>query len=63
MDADGIIGILVGILRVHTLCQWSEGISEALVLLHLLFLFRSQFAVALNVLQALVDIHIAGGHI
>ena len=60
MDADGIVGVLVGVLRVHTLGQWGEGISQTLVLLQLLLLLGLQFAIALDVLEALVDIYIAG---
>ena len=60
MDADGIVGILVGILRVHALGQRGEGICQTGVLLEFLTLIGSEFAVALYVFQALVDVYIAG---
>ena len=42
MYRDGIVGILIGILGVHTLGHWRECISQTLVLLHLLTLLWSE---------------------
>ena len=60
MDADGIVSVLVGVLRVHTLGQWGEGVSQTLILLQLLLLLRCELTVALDILEALVDINISG---
>ncbi len=60
MDADSIVGVLVGILGVHTLSQWGEGISQTLVLLQLLLLLGCELAVALDILEALVYVYISG---
>ena len=46
MDRDSIIGILIGILGVHTLCQGSEGVGQTAVLLHFLALVGCERAVA-----------------
>ena len=58
MNADSIVGILISILRVHTLGQRCEGIGQTLILLHLLLLFGCELAVALDVLEALIDVHV-----
>ena len=59
MNLNGIVGILVGILGVHTLCQRSEGVSQTCIFLLLSTLLGSEFALAGNVVESLVDIHIA----
>ena len=56
---DGIVGVLVGILRVHTLCQRSEGIGKTRVLLKLLALLGCKLALTRDVLKGLVDINVA----
>ena len=58
MNLYGVVGILVGILRVHTLCQWCEGISQTSVFLLLLTLLRSEFALAGNIVESLVDVNV-----
>ena len=63
MDRDGIVGVLVGVLRVHTLGQRGEGVGQTLILLQFLFLLRCQLAVTLDVLQALVDVDVTSGFI
>ena len=60
MDLDAVVGVLVGILRVHTLGQWCEAVSEFAVLLEFLLLLGSEFALTLDVLEALVDVNVAG---
>ncbi|VTY05153.1 Uncharacterised protein [Prevotella melaninogenica] len=59
MDRDRVVGCLVSILRVDTLCQWCKGISKAGIFLHFLTLFRGEFLVTCNIFQCLVDINIA----
>ena len=59
MNLNGIVGILVGILGVHTLCQRCEGIGKAGVFLLLGALLGSELALAGDVVESLVDIHIA----
>ena len=60
MDRDRVVGSLVSILRVDTLCQWCKGISKASVLLHLLTLLRGELLVTCDIFQSLVDIDVAG---
>ena len=55
---DGIVSILVGILRVHTLGQRREGIGQAGVLLEFLTLLGSELAVTLNVFECFVDVDV-----
>ena len=59
MDADGIVGVLVGILGVHTLGNGSERVGQTGVLLHLCTLFGGELALTGNVLERLVDVYIA----
>ena len=64
MHLNAVIGILVGILRCHTLCDRCEGISqtgECLALCTLLCreLLALLLALALNVFKSLVDVHVA----
>ena len=59
MYLDAVVGILVGILRGHTLAEWGESIGQAAVLLLLCTLFWRELALAADVVQCLVDIHIA----
>ncbi len=60
MDRDGVIGVLVGPFGIGTLGQRREGIGQTIPLFHLLTLFRGELTVAGNVLQRLIQIHIAG---
>ena len=60
MNTDGIVSILVGVLRVHTLGDRSKCIGEASVLLHLSALLSGELAVAGDVLERLVDVYVAG---
>ena len=60
MHLDAVVAVLVGILRVHTLCQGREGICQTAVLLQFCALFGFQLAVATDVLEGFVDIYIAG---
>ena len=59
MNLYGVVGVLVGILGVHTLCQRCEGIGKASVFLLLGTLLWSEFALAGNVVESLVDINVA----
>ena len=63
VDADGIVGVLVGVLGVHALGQRREGIGEARVFLALGALLGRQRTLALDVLKALVDVDITGSHV
>ena len=63
MNRNGIVSILISELRVHTLCQWSERISQTSVALQLGTLLWSELAVALNVLECLVNIYVASSHV
>ena len=59
MDRDRVVGCLVSIFRVDTLCQWCESISKASVLLHLLTLLRGELLVTCDIFQCLIDIYVA----
>ena len=63
MDADSIVGVLVGILGVHALGQRRESIGQTAVFLHLSAFLGRQGTLALDVLKALVDVHITGSHV
>ena len=60
MNLDAVVSILIGIFRVHTFCQRSEGVGKFGILLLFLAFFRSQFAFASNVVQRFVDVNVAG---
>ena len=60
MDLDAVVGVLVGILRVHTLGQRREAVGKLAKLLEFLLLLGSEFALTLDVLEALVDVNVAG---
>ena len=59
MDADGIVGVLVGILGVHTLGNGSERVGQTGVLLHLCTLLGGELALTGDVFESLVDVYIA----
>ena len=46
VNADAVVGVLVGILRSHTLAQRCEGIGQTAVFLHLLALLGSELTFA-----------------
>ena len=58
MDLDTVVGVLVGILRVHTLCQRCERVSQLSETLLLLTLLRCQFTLTSDVVQRFVNIHV-----
>ena len=58
VDRDGVVGILVGIFRVHSLGQRRESIGHALIFLHLLAFLRGEGAFAGNILQCLVNVDV-----
>ena len=61
MNLDAIVTILVGILRVHTLCQRRKGIGQTAIFLQFLTFLGFQFTLAGNVFQSLVYIDITSG--
>src|SRR3712207_7999619 len=63
MNRNCVVSILVGVFRVHTLCQWRESISQTTVLLHFLALLGSQLTLTGDVFQSLVNIHITSCHV
>ena len=56
---DAVVCILVAVFAVHALGKRGEGVGELLVFLQFLTLLGSKLAFACNILQGLVDIHIA----
>ena len=61
VNRNSIVSVLVGVFRVHTLCQWSERIGKARIKFHFLALFWGERAVASDVFECLVDINVASG--
>ena len=59
MNLYGIVGVLVGVFRVHTLRQWREGIGQAHVFLLLGAFFGRKFVFACDVVECFVDVYIA----
>ena len=54
-----VVSVLVGIFAVHTLSQRSKCIGQLAEFLHLCTLLRSEFALTCDILQSLVDVHVA----
>ena len=59
MYLDGVVCVLVGILRVHTLSKRGECVGKARVLLQFCALLRCELALARDVLKSLVDVYVA----
>ena len=60
MNLDAVVGVQVGVFGVHALGQRRASRSAFLVELEFCLLLVGELAGALDVLEALVDIHIAG---
>ena len=59
MDRDGIVGGLVGVFGVDTLCQGCERIGQTGIFLHLLAFLRCELLVTRNVFQCFVEVDVA----
>ena len=60
VNLNTVVGVLVGILGVHALGQRCEGIGQTLILLQFLAFLCSKFALACNIFQCFVNVHITG---
>ena len=56
VNLERIIGILVAILRIHPLCQGSQGVGQFIVGLHFGTFLGSQFPLARNIFKCLVNV-------
>ena len=56
---DAVVSVLVRIFGVHTLCKRCESVGQSGVFLLFLALFRGELALACDVVEGLVDVHIA----
>ena len=54
-----VVGVLVYIFRVHTLCQRCECVCQTCVGLHLLALLRCELALLRDVFESLVEVNVA----
>ena len=61
MYLNAVVGILVGVLGVHTLGQRGEAVGQFGVELLLLALLGCEFALAGNVVEGFVDVYVAAG--
>ena len=59
MNLYGVISVLVGVFRVHTLCQRRKGIGQTHVFLLFGTFFGCKFTFACDVVECLVDVYIA----
>ena len=60
MNLERIISILIAILRIHPLCQGSQGVGQFIVGLHFGTFLGSQFPLARNIFECLVNVHGTG---
>ena len=60
MNLDAVVGVQVGVFGVHALGKRSACRGELLVELEFCLLLVGELAGALDVLEALVDVHVAG---
>ena len=60
MDLERVVGVLVGIFRVHALGQRREAVGQFGVELLLLAFLGRELALAADVVECLVDVDIAG---